>query len=453
MMDYYYSRSTKGVTNDTLELCLREILSFIKPMEVDQVKRVNTINELAASIGSIATFRGAAVKPFGSYVSELYSKWGDLDISINLPSTLQSSPNKRLKQNVLRELMKYLRKRGVAYGIQFIPKARVPLLIYKSVVYDISCDISINNHLGRIKSKILHWITELDERFGDMVLLIKEWAKAQEINNPKSGTLNSYSLCLLVIFHFQTCVPAILPPLREIYEGNIVDDVAEPSIINRRQIKDICTANIRRFRSRVSRARNKSSLFDLLVSFFAKFTVLPAHFSERAICTYTGRWEDISRNPRWTAKPHAILVEDPFERPDNAARAVGLRELSRICNAFNNAYLKLCHPEHLDKRSLLAILTRPSIYSQLSTKGSNRHNPPVGNLDYVTHQRVETLGHITHEHPLRHVTVKPIHDQFHDMLKLDERHQASSSSTFTSQSQGAMDTRGKHLWVPRHSNR
>ncbi|XP_073009315.1 protein HESO1 isoform X4 [Typha latifolia] len=382
---------------------------------------------------------------------------------------------------------------GVAYGIQFIPKARVPLLIYKSVVYDISCDISINNHLGRIKSKILHWITELDERFGDMVLLIKEWAKAQEINNPKSGTLNSYSLCLLVIFHFQTCVPAILPPLREIYEGNIVDDVAgtllmlhllirffakcalahtnisnyahmhahikyihvylEPSIINRRQIKDICTANIRRFRSRVSRARNKSSLFDLLVSFFAKFTVLPAHFSERAICTYTGRWEDISRNPRWTAKPHAILVEDPFERPDNAARAVGLRELSRICNAFNNAYLKLCHPEHLDKRSLLAILTRPSIYSQLSTKGSNRHNPPVGNLDYVTHQRVETLGHITHEHPLRHVTVKPIHDQFHDMLKLDERHQASSSSTFTSQSQGAMDTRGKHLWVPRHSNR
>ncbi|XP_073009314.1 protein HESO1 isoform X3 [Typha latifolia] len=424
MMDYYYSRSTKGVTNDTLELCLREILSFIKPMEVDQVKRVNTINELAASIGSIATFRGAAVKPFGSYVSELYSKWGDLDISINLPSTLQSSPNKRLKQNVLRELMKYLRKRGVAYGIQFIPKARVPLLIYKSVVYDISCDISINNHLGRIKSKILHWITELDERFGDMVLLIKEWAKAQEINNPKSGTLNSYSLCLLVIFHFQTCVPAILPPLREIYEGNIVDDVAD-------------------------------MLTRIMDSFLwpTQFTVLPAHFSERAICTYTGRWEDISRNPRWTAKPHAILVEDPFERPDNAARAVGLRELSRICNAFNNAYLKLCHPEHLDKRSLLAILTRPSIYSQLSTKGSNRHNPPVGNLDYVTHQRVETLGHITHEHPLRHVTVKPIHDQFHDMLKLDERHQASSSSTFTSQSQGAMDTRGKHLWVPRHSNR
>lgn len=32
---------------------------------------------------------------------------------------------------------------------------------------------------------------------------IKEWAKAKAINDPKNGTLNSYSLCLLVIFHFQ----------------------------------------------------------------------------------------------------------------------------------------------------------------------------------------------------------------------------------------------------------
>lgn len=32
---------------------------------------------------------------------------------------------------------------------------------------------------------------------------VKEWAKAHHINDSKSGTLNSYSLSLLVIFHFQ----------------------------------------------------------------------------------------------------------------------------------------------------------------------------------------------------------------------------------------------------------
>ncbi|MCL7039032.1 hypothetical protein MKW94_027048, partial [Papaver nudicaule] len=103
--------------------------------------------------------------------------------------------------------------------------ARIPLLIFESNLQNISCDISISNLLCQIKSKFLYWITGIDERFRDMVLLIKEWAKSQHINDPKNGTLNSHSLCLLVIFHFQTCEPPILPPLRDIYEGNIADDL------------------------------------------------------------------------------------------------------------------------------------------------------------------------------------------------------------------------------------
>lgn len=76
-----------------------------------------------------------------------------------------------------------------------------------------------------MKSKILYWINMIDGRFRDMVLLVKEWAKAHNINDSKTGTLNSYSLSLLVVFHLQTCVPAILPPLKEIYPGSMVDDL------------------------------------------------------------------------------------------------------------------------------------------------------------------------------------------------------------------------------------
>jgi len=123
---------------------------------------------------------------------------------------------------------------GIARYMEFIPTARVPILQYMSNHFGISCDVSINNYPGQIKSIILYWICTMDERFGDMVLLVssmyplmffpfcchstlasprlmardyslqvKEWAKAQNINDPKNGTLNSYSLCLLVIFHFQ----------------------------------------------------------------------------------------------------------------------------------------------------------------------------------------------------------------------------------------------------------
>ena len=61
---------------------------------------------------------------------------------------------------------------GFAGYIQFIPHARVPVLQYVSNRYGISCDISINNFAGRIKSKIFYWVNTLDERFSDMVLLV-----------------------------------------------------------------------------------------------------------------------------------------------------------------------------------------------------------------------------------------------------------------------------------------
>lgn len=56
--------------------------------------------------------------------------------------------------------------------MEFIPNARVPVLQYVSNQYGISCDISISNYPGRIKSKIFYWINTLDDRFGDMVLLV-----------------------------------------------------------------------------------------------------------------------------------------------------------------------------------------------------------------------------------------------------------------------------------------
>ncbi|KAI3887949.1 hypothetical protein MKW92_036705 [Papaver armeniacum] len=83
---------------------------------------------------------------------------------------------------------------------------------------------------------------------------IKEWAKSQQINDPKNGTLNSYSLCLLVIFHLQTCEPAISPPLKDIYSGNVSKDL-----------------------------------------------------TEYTICTYTGRWEYKRNNDKWT-KDYPLLV-------------------------------------------------------------------------------------------------------------------------------------------------
>jgi DNA polymerase sigma len=384
-MDYYDSRSTTGVVYTVLERCIEDILSSIKPLESDRLKRLSTIDEIASSIQSIATLKGTTVKPFGSFVSNLYSKWGDLDISIILDQHFNSSVSRRKKQNVLREIMRTLRKKGIGRKIQFIPQARVPLLVYESSLYGISCDVSVDNHQGRVKSKIVQLITSFDERFTDMVLLIKEWAKAQNINDPKTGTMNSYSLCLLVIFHLQTCKPAILPPLKEIYNGNISDDVEGVDIEREREIEDICALNVQRIISHISSHRNQSSLTNLLVSFFDKFSDIEAFSSEYVICTFTGRWERMASNPGWTEKSYSLYIEDPFEQPDNAARAVGPHNLRTIAGVFHAARQLLSSSSVLsDRNSLLRLLSRPLVSSRLSSLKEITYTHQQANLHQYT---------------------------------------------------------------------
>lgn len=56
---------------------------------------------------------GATVEPFGSFASDLFTRWGDLDISIDLPNGLYiSSTGKRRTQTLLGDLLRALRSRG-----------------------------------------------------------------------------------------------------------------------------------------------------------------------------------------------------------------------------------------------------------------------------------------------------------------------------------------------------
>lgn len=57
---------------------------------------------------------GATVEPYGSFVSNLFTRWGDLDISIELANgSYIPSAGKKHKQTLLKDLLKALRKRGI----------------------------------------------------------------------------------------------------------------------------------------------------------------------------------------------------------------------------------------------------------------------------------------------------------------------------------------------------
>ncbi|XP_061368950.1 protein HESO1-like isoform X2 [Gastrolobium bilobum] len=350
----------------------------------------------------LGNFTGATVEPYGSFVSDLFTRWSDLDISVELPNGSHiSSAGKKRKQTLLGDLLRALKINGGWSNLQFISNARVPILKLKSNRQGISCDISINNLQGQMKSKILLWINNIDGRFHDMVLVVKEWAKAHKINNSKAGTFNSYSLSLLVIFHFQTCVPAILPPLRDIYPGNMIDDLRGVRADAENLIEETCHANINQFISDKSRPINRKSLPELFVEFIRKFAQMDSWGSELGICPYTGQWEQIKNNMRWLPKTYSIFVEDPFEQPGNSARSVNIGQLEKITNAFIRTY-SILTSKNQNQSSLLTYLAPPHV-SRLITQpaipnySGGYFHPSQPQLQRAVHQRPQSQRHFQND--------------------------------------------------------
>lgn len=320
-----------------LEGLLREVLSNIRPLEEDRVKRLNIITKFKSIVQGLEHLKGASVTPFGSFLSDLYTRWGDLDISIDLPAASQSSSTlgKTKKRKILSDVKQSLLRGGAARYVQFIPNARVPLLIFEDPYSQISCDISINNGLGMLKSKFLYWISQIDSRFRELVFLIKYWAKAHNINDPKSGTLNSFSLSLLIIFHLQMQSPPILPPFKDIYNGDVARELAGGRNKDERQIEEECKLNVEKFKRQRFGRDNKSTISELFVSFFAQYTkVAPLWSQGWTVCTFTGKWGNAFSNGSRMKKNYAMTIQDPFDHVENCARSVTESTLTKVCDAF-----------------------------------------------------------------------------------------------------------------------
>ncbi|KAL8090770.1 protein HESO1-like [Apium graveolens] len=357
-----------------VEQTLQDVLSLIKPNNDDWAVRFQIIQEVGDAVQTLESLRGATMEPIGSFVSNLFTRCGDLDLSVEILTRSHISNTwRKQKEDFLTEVLNALRSKGTWRKLRLISNAKVPFLRLEHNLQRISCDICINNLNGQMKSKLLFWITEIDERFRDVVLLVKEWAKAHEINESDSGTLNSYCLTLLVLFHFQTCVPAILPPTKNLYPGDLAHDLSGVRTDAEKQIEETCAVNIHRFQR--SRRRNGSSLSALLISFFAKFSNIDARASKQGINPYTGKWEDIERNMAWLPRTFALYVEDPFEQPGNTARTVTSRHLTKMARAFRATRNKLQSNDH-NQATLFANLVREELLQHVISSSVRNRNKP-----------------------------------------------------------------------------
>ncbi|CAH9070345.1 unnamed protein product [Cuscuta europaea] len=305
-----------------IEDLLDSVYTSLRPKPSDyEVRRalVFVFNVLAKDIygpGSDAPI----VEEFGSFLMDLFTTKSDLDLSINFGNNAVGfSREKRIQK--LRKFAKKLyalQREGHVYGVHPITTANVPILKVVDRGTRIECDISVENRDGVLKSKIVHMICSIDERFGKLSFLMKAWAKAHNINSSKFKTLNSMSIVLLVAFHLQTRNPPILPPFSALYKDGADSEEAEKLVCN--------FSNYGK--------SNKESVAELFMTLLIKLLAVENLWC-KGICasTYEGSW--ISKT--WDFKVACISVEDFTDRSQNVARAVGVKEVKKIYKCIHNS--------------------------------------------------------------------------------------------------------------------
>ncbi|XP_073310331.1 protein HESO1-like isoform X3 [Primulina huaijiensis] len=288
-----------------LESLLQDVYVIRRPKANDyKVRRelICVFNEIAKEIYGNSK-NAPVVVEFGSFVMDLFSATSDLDLSVNFNTNAHFPREKKIQ--TLRKFAKKLyslQSKGHVYGVFPITTAKVPIVKVFDRGTGVECDISVENRDGILKSQIIHIISSIDERFHKLSFLMKNWAKAHNINSSKEKTLNSLSIILLVAFHLQTRNPPVLPPF-----SAILKDGTDPDSVMKSM------ANFMNYGK-----SNKESVAELF------FTLL----IKKGICASTCEGSWISKT--WDSKVACISVEDFTDKSQNVARAVGQTEVKRI---------------------------------------------------------------------------------------------------------------------------
>ncbi|NWU85152.1 GLD2 polymerase, partial [Onychorhynchus coronatus] len=213
-------------------------------------------------------------------------------------------------------------------------RAKVPIVKFRDKVRQF--DLNVNNVVGIRNTFLLRTYAFIENRVRPLVLVIKKWASFHEINDASRGTLNSYSLVLMVLHYLQTLPEPILPSLQKNYP-ECFDPTMQLHLVHQ------APCSIPPYIS-----KNESSLGDLLIGFF-KYYATEFDWTHQMISVREAKAVPRPDGIEWRNK--FICVEEPFDGT-NTARAVHEKQkFDMIRGEFVQAWRLL-----RDKKDLKCIL-------------------------------------------------------------------------------------------------
>ncbi|KAG7559795.1 hypothetical protein ISN45_Aa05g013760 [Arabidopsis thaliana x Arabidopsis arenosa] len=291
-----------------------------------QVKRferrkelVKNLNAMAIDIYGNSEESSPVLEAYGSFVMDMFSSQSDLDVSINFGNGTSELPREK-KLEILKRFAKKLRAlqgEGHVKNVESIFTAKVPIVKFSDQGTGVECDLSVENKDGILNSQIVRIISQIDDRFQKLCILVKHWAKAHEVNSALHRTLNSVSITLLVALHLQTQNPPILPPFSMLFKDGI-----DPPNVEKRAQKFLNWGQ-----------RNQESLGRLFATFFIKLQSVEFLWRQGlCVSVLNGLW--ISK--KWKkVGVGSISVEDFTNVSQNVARRVNGAGAKKIYSSIN----------------------------------------------------------------------------------------------------------------------
>ncbi|KRT78181.1 hypothetical protein AMK59_7689 [Oryctes borbonicus] len=273
----------------------------------------------------------------GSTMSGLGTENSDIDMCLLVKPCLHDARSDALSylQNI----------QNVLQNCDFVTQpevilAKVPILKFKDSRYGFEVDLNCNNAVGIRNTHLLHCYAHLDWRVRPLVIVVKLWAQANNINDAKRMTISSYSLALMVI-HFLQC--GVTPPAIPCLHGLYPDKFSPNSEIHNIDIQE----ELPQFYS-----DNKQSLGELLLGFLNYYThfdydryaisVREGSVLLKEECKYTrSQKNDVMQ---WKL----LCIEEPFDLTNTARSVYDMETFNYIKRVFSVSYKLLGDTKNLN---------------------------------------------------------------------------------------------------------
>ncbi|XP_044728381.1 speckle targeted PIP5K1A-regulated poly(A) polymerase-like [Chrysoperla carnea] len=304
--------------------------------------------------------RGCRAMPFGSTITGLAFKWAELDVfiqNINIPDNATNDSG-TIAQYITQSKIA-LQRTGSLYSIQE-KQSKYLNTQYIRCTHEstkIICNIYFKNALGVCNSNLVYFLLNSDVRLRPMMMVIKYWAKINDIAGPKK--ISNYALVMLLIFYLQQNPKPILPNI------SMLQDPFFEKIINGWNAGYNNKFNFQTL--------NDYSIPYLLHGFFEFYSTYD--FLTQVLSPFTGT--SISKtmfhnaneldNILWLYKKnflsnhctklevdYLMCIQDPFEHNHNLTKPVNLTTIKVFQQCCTSAAL-ICR-KAIDSQSIISLL-------------------------------------------------------------------------------------------------